>query len=464
MAEVVIAGGGFAGLAGSIFLARRGHTVTVVERDGSPLADATVDDDAARWRRAGAGQRHQSHVLLGRARHVLLEEAPDVLAALLARGVREEPAVVGAGGVEGAAMLLGRRLVVEAEVRRCAEREPGVVVRSGDAVVGLRATPGDVPIVTGARLQSGDVLPADLVVDAGGRRSALPTWLADIDARPPVDEVQELGFLYLTRYYRLRPGCARPPMRVPGATALDYANVLAFGGDNDTFSLTIALSVDDPHRQALREPARHTRFLEAVPLTAPWLAAGEPITEIFTMARIENRRRRIVDAAGPVVGGLVPLGDASLHTNPTQGRGISMAFWQAQHLAATVASAHRDPVELVRGFDAWTQDHLGVWFDTQVTGDATILERLAAGLRGERMPLSDHPSARFAAAAFACAPHDAVVGAAAARVVHLFESPAEAFGAAAVVERVSAFLAADPPLERPADQPTRAEFEAIATA
>src|SRR4051794_638024 len=107
MAEVVIAGGGLAGLAASIFLARRGHRVTVIERDGAPSdPPADADDDASGWRRAGAPQSRQSHVLLGRARRVLIDEAPDVLDALVARGVHEQEATVGAGRADGEAMLL----------------------------------------------------------------------------------------------------------------------------------------------------------------------------------------------------------------------------------------------------------------------------------------------------------------------------------------------------------------------
>ncbi len=460
MAQIVIAGGGFAGLSASLFLARRGHAVTIVERDAPPPGDS-ADDDADRWPRPGAPQAQQSHVLLARARHVLVQEAPDVLAAMLARGVREQPASVGAGGVEGEAMLLSRRLVAEGVLRRAVECEAGVTVRSGDAVTGIGTRPGAVPIVAEVHTQNGAVLSTDLLVDAGGRRSALPTWLAAAGVRPLVEEVHPLGFFYLTRYYRVRTGSEAPIMRVPGATALDYASVIAFAGDSDTFSLTVALSVRDPHRSALRDPTVHRRFLEAVPLTAPWLAIGDPITDISMMARIENRRRRLVDDDGPLIGGVVALGDAALHTNPTLGRGTSMAFWHAQHLAEEAESAAVDPVGFVASFDRWTQDNLGIWFDTQVAADAAGMRRLDAGLAGERLAAPDDPVARLAAAAFACAQTDAVVGGAVAEMVHLFSPPPEVLGRPAVTERIEAFVARNHDLARPADVPTRAEFEAI---
>jgi 2-polyprenyl-6-methoxyphenol hydroxylase-like FAD-dependent oxidoreductase len=461
--RVVIAGGGFAGLSAALFLARRGHVVTLIERDGPPPA-GDVEDDAERWQRPGAPQSHQSHALLARARRVLTIEAPDVLAALLANGVRELPVVFGAGAVAGEFALLTRRLVAEATMRRIVTNEPGVEVRSGEAVVGVQVVrSGDVPVVNGVELLSGEVIHADLVVDAGGRRSALPMWCSDADLRLPTDQSQDCGFFYLTRYYRLRHGHEMPLTVIPGATVLDYANVLALGADNDTFSLTMTLSVDDPYRKAFRRPDRHEALLRRVPLVAPWIEAGEPTSDISMMARIENRRRRLVDHNGPIAAGIVAIGDAAIHTNPTLGRGISLAFAHAQQLADMAHEAPDDPVGFVERFDAWTNDHLGVWFDAQVAADAGAIDRMQAGVDGERLPLPDAPMARFMAAAFVCGRDDELVGTAMARMVHLLASPAEVMGDPVVTERVQRFLSTNPDLERAPDVPSRAEFEVIAS-
>ena len=461
MTRAVIAGGGFAGLAGALFMARRGHSVTLVERDPEP-PDGTPDDDADTWRHPGVSQARQSHAMLGRARRVLVDEAPDVLHALLARGVHEVPIVFGAGRLEGESMLLSRRLVAEAELRRIVAREPGITLLVGDAVAGLQvSTAGAVAVVTGVDLRSGASVAADLVVDASGRRSALPDWFAQAGLRAPVDERQDCGFFYLTRYYRVRSGCATPPSRIPASIALDYASVFALGADNDTFSLTVTLSVDDPYRTALRQPDHFDAFLNAVPHSAPWIRAGEPISDISTMSRIENRRRRLTTDDGPIVGGIVAIGDAALHTNPTLGRGISMGLWHAQHLADVAHSVPDDAVGFVERFSSWTDDHLGVWFDSQVLADADALARLAAGLRGERLAPTASPRARFAAGAFRCAEHDDVVGTAVARMIHLLAPASAAFGDPVVAARIDEFLATGVSLERPPDVPSRRAFEGL---
>jgi 2-polyprenyl-6-methoxyphenol hydroxylase-like FAD-dependent oxidoreductase len=447
-----------------LFLARRGHAVTLIERDGAP-PHGGASDDADHWAHPGVSQARQSHALLGRSHRVLMDEAPDVVESLLARGVRKIPAGVGAGTLPGEHMLLSRRLVAEAELRRVVAREPGITLVDGDAVVGVRVSrAGTVPVVTGVHLRSGGTVEADLVVDASGRRSALPDWFVRAGLPAPDEERQDCGFFYLTRFYSVLAGQETPPSRVPASIALDYATVFALGADNDTFSLTVTLSVDDPHRRALRDPRHFEAFLRAVAHSEPWLRVGAPISDITTMSRIENRRRRITTGDGPIVGGIVVIGDAALHTNPTLGRGISMGLVHAQHLAEVAHLAADDPTGFVATFSSWTDEHLGVWYDTQVAADATTLDRLAAGVRGERSEPAETPATRFAAAAFMCAPHDEVVGRAVAKVAHLFASPPVAFADPVVAGRVSEFLASGPNMTRPPDAPDRRAFEALLSA
>jgi 2-polyprenyl-6-methoxyphenol hydroxylase-like FAD-dependent oxidoreductase len=458
---MVVAGGGIGGLAAALFSARRGHDVVVVERDAAP-PDGSPDDDFAAWARPGVPQARHSHNFLGRACLVLDLEAPDLVAALIDRGaLRVAVAVAGHGADAGepAFSLLCRRLVFEGVLRRAAEREPGVTMLAGSASEGLVVdTAGPVPVCVGLRTGSGEVIEADVVVDAGGRRSAVPAWLEPCGAAVR-ERSQACGFHYLTRFYRLVEGAGFPSTAIPIVAALDYATVMAFPADNRTFSLTLAVSADDPNRGRLRDPGIFDRFLAAVPMTRPWVEVGEPITDVSLMARIENRWRRLTDAAGrPAVGGLVLVGDASLHTNPTFGRGVSLALAQAQRLADTVEQVDDDPVAFVAGFEAWTAAHLGVWYESQVAADRGGLERLAAGLRGEHLPPSDDPISRLIAGLFALAPTDPAVARALARVGHLLLTPSDLFADAEVVNKVGAYLDAHPVIDPPVPGPTRAQF------
>jgi len=237
---------------------------------------------------------------------------------------------------------------------------------------------------------------------------------------------------------------------------------MAFPADNRTFSVTIAVSADDPLRRRVRQPAVFDRVLAAVPLTRAWIERGDPISGVHLLGRIENRWRRLVDASGrPLVGGFVLVGDASIHTNPTFGRGVSLAFAQAQQLAATAARVTDDPVGYVADLERWTAENLGIWFESQVAADSTRLEHIAAGLRGEHRPPPGDPINRFIAAMFALAPTDDLVARALARIGHLLMDPRQLFRDAAVVGRVRAHLDEHPVIDPPVAGPSRAEFERL---
>jgi 2-polyprenyl-6-methoxyphenol hydroxylase-like FAD-dependent oxidoreductase len=217
MAEVLIVGGGVVGLGLGMLLARDTHTVTILERDAQPAPD---DPESAwdSWDRKGVNQMRLPHLFLSRYREILETELPDVAAAMARDGalrfnpVQDAPeALTGRPrpGDARYAMLSGRRVVVERAVASVAEATPGLEVRRGVSVTGLLSGPEAVkgtPHVTGVCTSDGDELRADLVIDCGGRRSALPDWLEALGARRPEDEIDDSGFIYFGRHFRSRDG------------------------------------------------------------------------------------------------------------------------------------------------------------------------------------------------------------------------------------------------------------------
>jgi 2-polyprenyl-6-methoxyphenol hydroxylase-like FAD-dependent oxidoreductase len=63
-----------------------------------------------------------------------------------------------------------------------------------------------IPHVTGVRTVDGEEFSADLVVDATGRGSKLPSWLEALGARRPIEEAETSGFIYYTQYFRCKTG------------------------------------------------------------------------------------------------------------------------------------------------------------------------------------------------------------------------------------------------------------------
>ncbi|MEU6217664.1 FAD-dependent oxidoreductase [Streptomyces sp. NPDC047022] len=462
MAHILVIGAGLAGSATALFCARRGHRVTVLEDGGPPPPGAGADDDWRDWERRQVPHARQGHAFLGLSTRVLRGELPELPAALAARGARVTPLETGSDD----AAVLSRRLVYEGVIRRTMAAEPGITTVAGARVRAL-LTGGDaggVTRVTGVRTRDGAEHTGDLVVDASGRRSQLTKWLAEAGLGTPRETAQPCGFFYLTRHYRLRPGCSFPSTTVPIVTELDYGTTLVFPADNGTFQLSATVAVDDPYKHRLREPETFTRFLQAVPATAEWCERGVPLDEPAPMGRLENRRRSLLDMDGrPVAAGLVMVGDAALQTNPTFGRGVSLAFAHARQLAHTAERAAAEPAAYTARFERWTADRLGVWFEIQCATDRARLSQLRAGLRGEHAPPADDLPNRFVRAMAVLRDDDERIRRASLRLYHMLMTPQDLMRDRAVSRHILAFLREHPMPEIRAEGPDRAAFEALVT-
>jgi len=394
VAEIVIVGGGVAGLGSALTLSRAGHHVTVLERDATPLpADA---DAAFDWDRRGAPQVRHSHAFLARLRNLLAERHPDVLAALLATGATEMafaenlPETLddrsARPGDEELVALACRRTTFEWVLRTSVLDDDAVELLDGVAVTGLTVddVPGSIPTVTGVVTTRGDgperTIDADLVVVATGRRSGLPRWLADHDVVLPVVE-EDTGIVYLSRFYRLLDGAEAPPSSGPIGGDLGYLKYAVFQGDNRTFSVTFAVrTTDDEFRRALLDPDTFDTAARSLVATAPWTEPDRAvaITEVHVMAGLVNRLATFDDEHGdPRVLGLHAVGDAHTCTNPLYGRGCTLGFVMATLLGDAQAAHPDDPAGRARAYEAACRREIEPWYRASVMQDR--LSRADAG-------------------------------------------------------------------------------------
>ncbi|MFE3557533.1 NAD(P)/FAD-dependent oxidoreductase [Streptomyces sp. NPDC059193] len=457
MAHVLVIGGGVGGLATALLAARQGHTAELFERDTRAPGTA-LDRDFFGWRRPTVPQANQPHALLGAARNLLRDELPDVHAEMLRLGARERHELdwfderpPAHPGDEDLVMLQARRILLESALATALRAEQGVVSRYGEPVTGLLTAPG--VRVTGVTTEAGSYR-GDLVVDAGERRGGVERWLTAAGCRPPVVERHRTGLAYFCRWYRLPDGMDEGPRRPWAVTGGAFAGCAVFPADNRVFAVTLFVHTTDTTRSALRDPAVFEGAARSFPPGAAWLALGaEPLSEVLATASLDNRWSALVDERGPVVSGLVPVGDAITHTNPTLGQGTSLALWAARRVART---AHRDPASERYAADhhAWAVRTLKPWFDFQVVADAAIGERFAtrAGRTG---------TAREVAALFDCALEDPEVMRARARVRHLAEVPERAYADPEIRARVARWLESRPDYEPNTVGPDRAEWEKL---
>jgi 2-polyprenyl-6-methoxyphenol hydroxylase-like FAD-dependent oxidoreductase len=390
VSKIIVLGAGVCGLAAGMVLRRDGHEVTILERDPEP-APRSAAQAWERWARDGVVQFRQPHFLLPRGRMLLEEMLPDVTAALEdAGGLRFDllslmpPSITDRtprDGDDRFRTLTARRPVLEQVLGHATHAEPGLEIHHGVHVNELFVRRYDgTPHVSGVRTGGGEHLHADLVIDATGRGSQLTRWLAQAGIGPVVEETEESGFLYYTRYFRAR-GAGMPAFRAAIVTEIGTFSVLTLPADNGTWSVTLFTSAGDQPLKRLRDPDAWTAVLAACPAHKHWLD-GEPITGVLPMAGVLDRFRRLIVDGRPVATGLVAVGDAMACTNPSGGRGMTLGLLGVWHLREVIRSHLENPHSLAKTWDAVAQTELTPWYRETVEEDRARFGEIEALRRG----------------------------------------------------------------------------------
>ena len=341
MAAVVVTGGGLIGLSTAMLLAKDGHEVTVLERDPSP--PPAPGEAWASWERQGVNQFRMLHMFLPRFRQLAEAQLPEVISGMEAAGALRLNPLEGAPveltggprpGDEEVEAVTARRPVAESVVAAVAVATPGVTIRRGVAIRGLltgaEASAG-VPHVVGVVTEAGEEIHADLVIDATGRRSPLGSWLVAAGARAPIEEIDDVGFLYYGRHFRSNDG-STPPAFGPLLQHYDSLSLLTLPADNGTWGIGVITSARDAGLRVLKDKDLWTTAVKSYPLVAHWLD-GEPLDDqIAIMAKLEDRHRTFVIDDAPVATGVLAVGDSWACTNPSLGRGISIGLIHATAL------------------------------------------------------------------------------------------------------------------------------------
>jgi 2-polyprenyl-6-methoxyphenol hydroxylase-like FAD-dependent oxidoreductase len=343
--HAVVIGASIAGLCAARVLADWYSQVSVYERDELPNAPAN---------RATIPQDRHLHLLMARGANEFDALFPGLLKDMVAAGVpmlenRPDCIHLGAAGhVLGTGHTLRDEFTAYVPSRPHLEWQLRNRVRDIDNVAILRrsvAEPRFDPArqrVTGVLLDPADngepeFVPADLVVDAAGRGTRLPVWLAQWGYRRPTEETLDIGINYASHQFRIPEELIAEKVVVAGASHDQSLGMGMLCYEDGTWMLTtFGVAGAKPPRSfpdmlALASELLPAHFTEALAHAKP---VGAPAFHAFPASRW-----RRYDKLDRFPAGIIPFGDAVASFNPTFGQGMTMTSLQAGHLRRALRSA-----------------------------------------------------------------------------------------------------------------------------
>ena len=346
--HAIVVGAGMAGLLAARVLSEWFARVTLIDRDQLPAGPAL---------RPGVPQAR--HV------HILLRKGLELLGALFP-GLDQDLAAAGAPELDWAADcryfmfggwkpvfrsgMRGRpcsRALLEWLVRRRVAALAPVRLLEGQEVVGLLPDPSRGRLVgvrlrprpahgeTGAAGAAGDPvggesdLAADFVVDASGRNSRAPEWLAALGYGRPRETTVDAFVGYASRVYA-PPAGFRPGWRflfVRGTPPAEKRAGGIFPIEDGRWLVTLGGAAHD------HPPTDEVGFLAfarslPVPLLYEAIQDATPLTPVAGYRSMENRRRHF-ERMRRWPERFVVLGDAACTFNPVYGQGMTVACQEA---------------------------------------------------------------------------------------------------------------------------------------
>jgi 2-polyprenyl-6-methoxyphenol hydroxylase-like FAD-dependent oxidoreductase len=322
-AEIVIAGAGVAGASMAIVLARRGHSVLLLEKSKAHL-DRVRGESITPW---GVEEARQIDVL-----DILLDAGGHFASELVIYGEGIDPAAAEARAIDLSALVpdVGGNLKI-GHPGMCDALDAAAVAAGAELMRGVSrvsVTPGTPPLVS--FIHDGKTTEARprLVIGADGRSSAIAK---QIGARVETDPMHHIfGGLLIDE------ADDWPDKRMAIGTE-GAGTYYIFPQGHGRIRLYCAYDVERSREFAGPDGAR--RFLDAFRVSSirnsDAVANARPAGPCHGFSNADTWVDR------PMAPGVVLIGDAAGHNDPTIGQGISIAFRDVRLVSEALAENER---------------------------------------------------------------------------------------------------------------------------
>lgn len=193
-------------------------------------------------------------------------------------------------------------------------------------------------------------LSSQLVVDASGRGSRLPAWLAALGLPVPKETVIDASLGYATRVYDIPANLSTgwKGIYIQAAAPTHPRGGIMFPIEGDRWVLTLIGGAGD---HPPTDEGGFEQFAGSLrhPILADAIRAAHPVSPIWGFRRTANRWRHYEKLAMP--DGLLAIGDSLCAFNPVYGQGMTVAAKEAEVLSQQLSDC-RSAEDLTRTLGA----------------------------------------------------------------------------------------------------------------